>query len=96
MKKIILKTKVTPRSSRNEITSWRNEILGIKLTAPPIDGAANKSCIKFLADQLGVKKSDITLVSGHTSRDKTFKISGLNHDELNQRLAKHSIPDTVK
>lgn len=61
-------------------------MLSIKLTAPPVEGAANKAAIEFLADELGIKKSQITLLSGHTSRQKTFEIAGLTDDQLRERL----------
>ena len=85
--KTSLKVRVNPRSSRNRITGWQDGVLSVKLTAPPVEGAANKAAIEFLADQLGIKKSQITLVSGRTSREKTFEITGLTNDELRERLA---------
>ena len=82
----MLKVHINPRSSRNQITGWRNGVLYIKLTAPPVEGAANKAAVEFLADQLGIKKSQITLVSGSTSRDKTFEVIGLSEEEIHHRL----------
>lgn len=86
MQKTTLKVRVNPRSSRNQVTGWHEGVLGIKLTAPPVDGAANKASVEYLADVLGVKKSQITLVSGHTSREKTFEIEGLESAEMHRRL----------
>ncbi len=82
-----LRVRINPRSSRNQVTGWADGVLHVKLTAPPVEGAANKAAVEFLADLLGVKKSQITLTSGKTSRDKTFEITGLSEDELNQRLS---------
>lgn len=82
-----LRVRVNPRSSRNQVTGWADGVLHVKLTAPPVEGAANKAAIEFLADVLGVKKSQITLTSGQTSRDKTFEITGLTDAELDQRLS---------
>jgi len=76
MEKTLLRVRVNPRSSRNRISGWQGDVLSVKLTAPPVGGAANKACIEFLADQLGIKKSRIALVSGHTSREKVFEITG--------------------
>ena len=81
-----IKVRVNPRSSRNQITGWQDDVLSIKLTAPPVEGAANKACIEFLADQLGVKKSQIVLVSGDTSRNKVFEITGIGDAEIRSRL----------
>jgi len=83
---IRLKVHVNPRSSRNEITGWNGDALSIKLTAPPVEGAANRAAIQFLAESLGIKKSQITLISGQTSRDKVFEITGLSDPDLRSRL----------
>ena len=61
---------VQPRSAKNMIVGLHGEALKIKLTAPPVDNAANKMCVKFLAKSLGVSKSQIEIISGHTSRTK--------------------------
>lgn len=82
----LLKVRVNPRSSRNQVTGWKDGVLSIKLTAPPVEGAANKACIDFLADVLGVKRGSITLVSGATGRDKVFQIEGLSERDVNDRL----------
>jgi uncharacterized protein (TIGR00251 family) len=87
MDKTLLRVRINPRSSHSRITGWQDGVLSIKLTAPPVEGAANKAAIEFLADQLGIKKSQITLVSGQTARDKTFEIAGLTDDQLRERLA---------
>lgn len=84
--KSVLKVRVNPRSSRNQVTGWNGDTVAVKLTAPPVDGAANKSALEFLAERLEIKKSQIELVSGHTSRDKVFEIDGLSTDEIRERL----------
>ncbi|MFH1985217.1 MAG: DUF167 domain-containing protein [Pseudomonadota bacterium] len=61
---------VQPRASKNAVAGRHGDTLKIRLTAPPVDGAANKACIAFLAKQLGVAKSALEIVSGHTSRTK--------------------------
>ena len=86
MEKALLKVRVNPRSSRNQVTGWQGDVLAIKLTAPPVEGAANKACIEFLADRLGVRKSQIALVSGAAGREKVFEITGVSHDEIKARL----------
>jgi len=78
---------VTPRGSREEVIGWRDDVLLVKLTAPPVEGAANRACIDFLAKVLGIKRSQINLVSGEKSRDKTFEIEGLDESELRLRIA---------
>ena len=67
---IIFKVLVQPRSSKNTIIGLHGDALKLKLTAAPVDNAANKMCIKFLAARLGVSKSRIEIILGHTSRSK--------------------------
>jgi len=67
---IIFKIFVQPRSAKNMIVGLHDDALKLKLTAPPVDNAANKMCIKFLAKNLGVSKSHIQIISGHTGRTK--------------------------
>jgi uncharacterized protein (TIGR00251 family) len=67
---IIFKIFVQPRSAKNMIVGLHEDTLKLKLTAPPVDNAANKMCIKFLAKSLGISKSQIEIISGHTSRSK--------------------------
>lgn len=86
MEKTLLKVRVNPRSSRNHIMGWKDDVLLVKVTAPPVEGTANKACIELLADQLGIKKSQISLTAGATSREKTFEILGLSISEVKQRL----------
>jgi len=67
---IILKIYVQPKSSANAIVGIHNNALKIRLTAPPVDNAANAMCIKFLSKLLGIPKSSIEIMSGHSSRVK--------------------------
>lgn len=84
----LLKLHVTPRGSRSEITGWREDTLCVKITAPPVEGAANAAILKFIADSLGVRKSQVELVSGERSREKTVRISGLSDADIRERVAK--------
>jgi len=67
---IVLKVFVQPRSAKNMIAGRHGDALKIKLTAPPVDGAANKMCIQYLAKFFKVPKSAIEIISGHNSRTK--------------------------
>ncbi len=67
---VTFKVFVQPRSSKNMISGLYKDSLKIKLTAPPVEGAANKMCIKYLAKCLEVPKSSLEIISGHTSRTK--------------------------
>ncbi len=65
---------VQPRSSRAVIAGCHGDALKIKLTAPPVGGAANKQCIQILAKALSLPKSAITITSGQTSRIKQISL----------------------
>ncbi len=67
---IAFKILVQPRSSKNMIAGLHGDALKIKLTAPPVDNAANRMSIAFLSKALGVPKSSLKIISGHTSRNK--------------------------
>jgi hypothetical protein len=71
---ITLSIRIQPRASKNEITRTENGGLKIRLTAPPVDGAANEALSRLLADRLSVTRSQVEIVSGHTSRDKIVRI----------------------
>lgn len=81
-----IKLHVTPRGSKNEIVGWRSDALCLKITAPPVEGAANASVIKFLSDALGVRKSQVELISGEKSREKVVRIIGLSDADVRARL----------
>ena len=83
-----LNVRVQPRASKNEVLGWREGVLAVRLTARPVEGAANRACRDFLADVLGVKRADVELVSGEKSREKRFRISGLTAEELARRLGR--------
>jgi uncharacterized protein (TIGR00251 family) len=71
----ILKVYIQPKASKTEICGLFREKLKIRISSPPVEGAANRECIAFLAQTLGVPKSEITLIKGGQSREKTFVIS---------------------
>jgi len=75
---IIIEVKVEPRSSRKQITGvMDNEVLKVKLTAPPVDGSANEQLIELIAEVTGVKKSCIKIVRGLSSKRKLVEITGV-------------------
>ena len=69
-----IKVKVMPRAKENNILGLKDDILRVKITAPPVQGKANDSLIKFLAKEFDIVKSDIRIVRGESSRDKTIEI----------------------
>lgn len=75
---LMLAVKVQPRASRNEVSGVLGEELRIKVTAPPVDAAANEAVLRFLAETLQCGRNQVELVRGNTSRHKTLKLTGLN------------------
>lgn len=73
-KDLMLKIKVQPRSSKNEIYGELGNKLKIRLTVPPVDGKANQQLINFLAKIFKLSKSSATLISGKTGREKRILI----------------------
>jgi uncharacterized protein (TIGR00251 family) len=71
-----LQVRVQPRASRNEIAVQQDGALKVRLTAPPVDGAANEALVAFLADRLGVPRRNVAIVGGMTSRTKTVEVRG--------------------
>jgi uncharacterized protein len=78
---------VVPHASKNEIKGRHGDAIKIRLTAPPVEGAANEALIAFLAERLGVPNRQLEIISGATSRDKLVVIVGLTPDEVERRLA---------
>ena len=75
---LVLKIFVLPRSSKSMLAGRHGGALKLKLTAPPVEGAANKMCITFLARHLGLPKSSLEIVSGHTGRTKLILVRPKN------------------
>lgn len=71
---ITFRALIQPRASKNMIAGIHDDALKIKLTAPPVEGAANKMCISFLAKCLGLPKSAVDIRSGRSSRKKRILI----------------------
>jgi uncharacterized protein len=83
----IIKVKLTPRASKNEITGIMDDgTIKIRLTAPPVDGKANQALLVFLADVLTLASSKIRIISGQTSHTKLISVSGLTRDEMIQQF----------
>lgn len=82
-----LRIRVTPRSSRNDIRV-DGDTVRVWVTASPTDGQANDAVVALLADRLGVAKSRVSIVSGHTSRDKTVDVEGVDLPAVIERLGR--------
>jgi uncharacterized protein (TIGR00251 family) len=80
--------KVQPRSSKNEIGEVVGNALKVRVTAPPVDAAANEALLRFLAETLDCPRGAVRLLRGQTSRQKTLLITGLAPEAVAERLAK--------
>ena len=83
---VIFKVIVQPRGSKNEIAGLQGDALKIRLTAPPVEGAANKMCIEFLAKSLKVRKSDVEIVRGQGSRTKKMLVRSVTRKKIESLL----------
>ena len=64
----------------------RRDVIRVRLTAPPVDGAANDALLRFLAARLEVPRSALTLVSGQAARTKVVALTGVSAEEVGRRL----------
>jgi uncharacterized protein (TIGR00251 family) len=83
---VLLSIKVQPRASNNEIAGVLGNELRVKVTAPPVDSAANEGLLRFLAEKLACPRNKVELLRGHTSRHKIIRILGMNGNEVLTRL----------
>lgn len=83
---LLLRVFVQPRASRNQFCGIHEGELKLRLTSPPVDGAANECCREFLAKQLKVPKSAVSLIAGDSSRHKRLRISGATTQQIEQLI----------
>ncbi len=79
---VLLSIKLQPRASANEIGEPLGSELRIKVTAPPVDAAANEALVRLLAETLDCPRNRVELVRGHTSRHKVVKVYGVTPESL--------------
>ncbi len=85
---IIIKVKIVPGSSKNKIIGTYNDALKITITAPPVEGKANKKCIAYLAKFFDVAKSKIEIILGKNSKNKLIKIYDISQKEFLDKIEK--------
>ena len=81
-----LRVRAQPRASRTEVAGEHGDALRIRVAVPPVDGAANDELTRFLAKRLRVAPSQVSVVSGSSSRDKVVQIDGLEPDAVRAAL----------
>jgi len=77
---------VYPNAPRNQIVGFNGGVLAVKIAAPPVRGQANRELVAFLSQLLGVSKSRLAIIRGHTSRNKLISIRDLSYEEVLRRL----------
>jgi uncharacterized protein (TIGR00251 family) len=78
---------VVPRAKRCEISGAHNGALKVKVTAPPVDDAANRAIIDFFSSLLHIPKSRLTIQAGLKSKDKVLQIKGLSLNDFRSKIA---------
>ena len=83
---ILVSVKLQPRASVNEIGEPLGNELRVKVTAPPVDSAANEALLRLLAERLDCPRGQVELVRGHASRHKMIRLRGLSLETAIARL----------
>lgn len=83
---VILQIKVQPRASKNEVGEPLDGELRVKVSAPPVDSAANEALIRLLAEEFDCPRSKVLMLRGQTSRHKSIKLFGVSADTVLTRL----------
>ena len=89
---VLLSVKLQPRASINQIGEPLGNELRIKVTAPPVDAAANEALVRLLAKQFDIPRNRVELIRGHTSRHKVLKLYGLSAEALLVALSAKTKP----
>ncbi len=77
---------IHPGAAKNEITGVQNDVIRIKIAAPPVKGKANKELIDYLSRLLDISKDRLNIIKGHTSKNKLISIDGLSRGEILEKL----------
>jgi hypothetical protein len=85
-KGVLLPVRAVPRAAKNEIQGVHGDALKVRLQAPPVEGKANQALIRFLSDALDIPRSQLSVASGETGRNKAVLITGLPKTELIRRI----------
>jgi uncharacterized protein len=83
---VTFSVKVVARAGKNQIVGKEGDAVKIRLNAPPVEGKANEALVKFLAETLGVTRSQIEIVTGHTSRHKVLRVRGVTARQIEEAV----------
>jgi uncharacterized protein len=77
---------VQPRASKTELAGTHDGVIKIRVAAPAVENAANRALVEFVAQQLGIAKRSVRVVSGSSSRRKILEIEGVTAEGIAERL----------
>jgi uncharacterized protein len=83
----LIEVRLRPRGHKDELLGMRDGVLQVRVTAPPVDGKANRALCKLVAKRAGVAPSRVSVVRGEKSRDKLVRVEGIDPAALRQALA---------
>ena len=92
----VLRVRVTPRAARSAIAGIRGDALAVRLSAPPVEGAANRELVTVLARALAVRPAAVAVTAGMRSRQKQVRIDGLDPASVRARLGAALCVDSPK
>lgn len=78
--------RVQPRAKRDEVIGERGDAIVIRIAAPPVDGKANASVCRYVAERTGVARSAVTVVRGASARDKVLRVEGVDAATVRRAL----------
>ena len=83
-----VRVRVQPRAKREGVGEWRGDAVVVRVSAPPVDGRANVAVCKVVAQAVGVPPTKVSVIRGHTSRDKTLRVEGVSAADLARSLGR--------
>jgi uncharacterized protein (TIGR00251 family) len=83
----VIRVRVQPGAKKPGVVSYKGGVLRLKVSAPPLDGRANDAVVEAVAGLLGVRRSQVSLIRGERSREKTLRVDGLSQLGAEARLA---------
>ena len=86
-KGVTFAVKVQPRAHKNAITGRVGDALKLALTAPPVEGRANRAVIEYFADLFAIPRSSVSIASGETSRNKIVRVTGITAERVRELLS---------
>lgn len=81
------RVRVVPRASRTEVAGEMDGAVKVRVSSPPVDGAANAELISFFAKTFGVSKSSVRIVSGQSSKQKRLRIEGITAERVQAAIS---------